>query len=131
MLLSWYSYFRFYFSHNQTHSSIIQEHTNIYSESCRSLAYSEPWHIPITKHIQTPRYIHNTMLNIFAKALVVCIRANQHDNSLTHFFTLINTLLIGNIAFFKFITQTLFLHLLIEKKPLKIGIQRNNLHIFL
>ena len=26
-----------------------------YSESCVSLVYSEPWHIPITKHIQTPR----------------------------------------------------------------------------
>ena len=25
------------------------------------MAYSEPWHIPITKHIQTPRYILNTI----------------------------------------------------------------------
>ena len=33
-----------------------------------SLAYSKPWHIPITKHIQTLRYIHNTILNIFTKA---------------------------------------------------------------
>ena len=27
-----------------------------------------PWHIPITKHIQTPRYIHSTILPIFKKA---------------------------------------------------------------
>ena len=59
MLLSLYSYSRFSFRHIQTYSSIIQEHT---------LAYSKPWPIPITKHIQTPRYIHNTILNIFAKA---------------------------------------------------------------
>ena len=32
-----------------------------------SPAYSEPWHIPITKHIQPPRCIHNTILNIFTK----------------------------------------------------------------
>ena len=32
------------------------------------LAYSEPCHILITKHIQTQRYIHNTILNIFTKA---------------------------------------------------------------
>ena len=41
------------------YSSIIQEHTH---------AYSEPWHILVTKHNQTPRYIHNTILNIFTKA---------------------------------------------------------------
>ena len=50
------------------HSSIIQEHTHAYSEPCVSLAYSEPCHILITKHIQTLRYIHNTILNIFTKA---------------------------------------------------------------
>ena len=27
-----------------------------------------PWHIHITKHIQTPTYIHNTILNVFTKA---------------------------------------------------------------
>ena len=59
MLLSLYSYFRFCFRHIQTYSSIVQEHT---------YAYSEPWHIRITKHIQTPRHIHNTMLKIFTKA---------------------------------------------------------------
>ena len=32
------------------------------------LTYSEPWYIPITKHIQAPGYIHNTILNIFRKA---------------------------------------------------------------
>ena len=31
--------------------------------------HSVPWHIPITKHIQTLRYIYNTLLNIFTKAL--------------------------------------------------------------
>ena len=50
------------------HSSIIQEHAHAYSELCVSLVYAEPWYILITKHIQTPRYIHNTILNIFARA---------------------------------------------------------------
>ena len=49
------------------YSSIAQEHTHAYKEPCVSLAYSEPWHIPITKHIQTQRHIHNTILNIFSK----------------------------------------------------------------
>ena len=61
-------YFRFCFTHIQTYSSIIQDHTHTYSEPCVSLGYSKPWHIPITKHIQTLRYIHNTTLNIFTKA---------------------------------------------------------------
>ena len=68
MLLSLYSYFRFCFRHIQTYSRIIQEHTHAYSVPSVSLAYSEPWHILITKHIQTPRYIHNTIFNIFTKA---------------------------------------------------------------
>ena len=68
MLLSLYSYFSFCFRHIQTYSSIIQEHTHAYSELCVCLAYSEPCHILITKHIQTQRYIHNTILNIFTKA---------------------------------------------------------------
>ena len=42
------------------YSSIAQKHT---------YAYLEPWHILIAKHIRTPRYIHNTILNIFTKAL--------------------------------------------------------------
>ena len=67
MLLILYSYFRFRFRHIGTYSSIIQDHTHAYSEPCVPLAYSEPWHIPTTKHIQTPRYIHNTILNIFTK----------------------------------------------------------------
>ena len=62
------SYFRFCFRHVLTYSSIIQEHTHAYSEPSVSLAYSKPWHISITKHIQTLRYIHNTILNIFTKA---------------------------------------------------------------
>ena len=68
MLLRLHSYFRFCFRHVQTYSSIIQEHTHAYSEPSVSLAYSKPWHISITKHIQTLRYIHNTILNIFTKA---------------------------------------------------------------
>ena len=68
MLLSLHSYFRFCFRHVLTYSSIIQEHTHAYSEPSVSLAYSKPWHISITKHIQTLRYIHNTILNIFTKA---------------------------------------------------------------
>ena len=67
MLLSWYSYFRLCFRHIQTYSSIIQEDTNVYSEPCVSLAYSEPCHILITRHFQIPRYIHNIILNISQK----------------------------------------------------------------
>ena len=51
-----------------TYSSIIQEHTHAFLEPFVSLVYSEPWHIPITKHFNTKRYIHNTILNIFTKA---------------------------------------------------------------
>ena len=68
MLLSLYSSFRFCFRHVQTYSSIIQEHIHTQSQLSVSLAYSKPWHISITKHIQTLRYIHNTILNIFTKA---------------------------------------------------------------
>ena len=42
--------------------------THAYSEPSISLTHSKPWHISITKHIQTLRYIHNTILNIFTKA---------------------------------------------------------------
>ena len=66
--LSLQSYFTFCFRHIQTYSSIIQEHTHAYSQPCVSLPNSEPWSIPIIKHIQTPRYNHNTTLNIFTKA---------------------------------------------------------------
>ena len=68
VLPSLYSYFRFCFRHIQTYSSIIQEDTHAYSEPCVFLTYSEYWHIPITKDIPNPRYIHNTLLNIFTKA---------------------------------------------------------------
>ena len=49
------------------HSSIIQEHSRTYSELFVSLAYSGRWHIPFTKYIQTPRYIHITILRIVTK----------------------------------------------------------------
>ena len=68
VLLSLHSYFRFCFRHGLSYSSIIQEHTHAYLEPSVSFAYSKPWHIPITKHIQTLRYIHNTTLNIFTNA---------------------------------------------------------------
>ena len=48
VLLSLYIYCRFCFRHIQIYSSIIQEHN--------------------TKYIQTTRYIHNTILNIFTRA---------------------------------------------------------------
>ena len=51
--------FRFCFRDIQIYSSIIQEHTHAYSELCVSLLNSEPW------HTQAPKYIHNTILNIF------------------------------------------------------------------
>ena len=66
--LNLHSYFKFCFRQVQTYSSIIQEHTHAYSEPSVSLVYSKPWHISITKNIQTLRYIHNTILNIFTKA---------------------------------------------------------------
>ena len=69
MLLSLYNYFRFCFRHIQTYLTITQEHTHAYSKSCVSQPYSEPWHIPITRHIQTPWYIHTIVLKIFTKAL--------------------------------------------------------------
>ena len=72
VLLSFHSYFRFCFRDVQTYSSIIQEDTHTYSEPSVSLAYSKRWHWhiknSITKHIQTLRYIHDTILNIFTKA---------------------------------------------------------------
>ena len=49
----------------QSYSSITQEHTHAYTEPCVFPAYSETWQIPITKYIQVPRHIHNTILNIF------------------------------------------------------------------
>ena len=52
----------------QAYLSIVQEHAHAYSEPCVSMAYSEPWHFPITNNIQAPSYIHNTILNIFTKA---------------------------------------------------------------
>ena len=48
--------------------SDIFRYTHIYTEICGFLIYSEAWHIPIRKQIQTLRYIHNTILNIFTKA---------------------------------------------------------------
>ena len=69
MILSLYNYFRFFFRYIQTYSSIIQEHTHAYSELCVSLAYSEPWHIPITKYIQTPSYINNTQEGLNKKEM--------------------------------------------------------------
>ena len=68
VLLSFHSQFRFCFRHALTYSSIIQEHTDAYSEPSVSLEYPKPWHIPITKHIQTIRYIHSNILNILTKA---------------------------------------------------------------
>ena len=62
VLLSLCSYFMFCFKHVQTYSNIIQEHTHAYSEHCLSLPNSEPW------HIQTPRYTHIIIFNIFTKA---------------------------------------------------------------
>ena len=44
------------------------KYAHAYSDLCVSLAYSEPCHIIITKLIQAPRYIHNTILTIFTKA---------------------------------------------------------------
>ena len=76
MLLSLHSCSSFCFRHFQTYSSIIQEHIDAYSEHYVSLAYSKPWYIPISKHIQALRYIHNTILNIFTNAQSWTFNAN-------------------------------------------------------
>ena len=68
MLLNLHRVLRFCFRHVQTYSNIIQEHIHAYSELSVFLAYSKPWRVPITKHILTLQYIHNTILNIFTKA---------------------------------------------------------------
>ena len=61
---------------------------------------------------------------------VACFAANQHPNSLILFFTLINTLLIGNIEFFEFFTQTHFFILFNRKKPPKNRYTRKQLTHF-
>ena len=68
VLLGLHSYCWFCFRHIQTYSGIIQDHIHAYLELSVSLAYLKPWDIPITKYIQTLRYTHNTILNIFTKA---------------------------------------------------------------
>ena len=40
---------------------------SVFEHFSGSVAYSKPWHIPITKHIQTLRYIYNTRLRFFKK----------------------------------------------------------------
>ena len=54
----------------QAYLDISKHYSRIYaySESCLPLTNSESWCICITKHIHTPRYIHNTILNIFTKS---------------------------------------------------------------
>ena len=55
----------------QANSGIFKHYSRTYyaySGLSVSLAYSKPWDIPTTKHIQTLRYIHNTIFNIFTKA---------------------------------------------------------------
>ena len=52
---------RHFCTHVQMYSGIIQEHAHTYSEPSASLAYSKPWNIPVTKHIQTLRCIYNTI----------------------------------------------------------------------
>ena len=107
-----YSYFRFCFRHIQTYSRIIQGHTHAYLVPSVSLAYSEPCHILITKHIQTPRYIHNTILNIFTKA-----PSWTFDTVLNAPLSLKNAILYGSLtlrfthilAFSRFIQPYLFL----------------------
>ena len=78
MLLNLHSYFRFSFRHVQTYSSIIQEYIHAYLELSVSLPYSNPWYIPITKHIHALRYIHNAMLNSFPKAQSRTFDANRN-----------------------------------------------------
>ena len=57
--LAYTAIFGYCFRHIQTYASIAEERTH---------AYSELWHIPITKYIQNPRHVHNTVSNIFTKA---------------------------------------------------------------
>ena len=48
----------------------MKEHTHEYSALSIDYIYISAYleHILVTKHIQTPRYIHDTILNIFKKA---------------------------------------------------------------
>ena len=57
----------------QAYSDILEHYSRAYSHIFRTLcilAYSVPWHIPITKYIQTSRYIDNTILNIFLRSSI-------------------------------------------------------------
>ena len=60
--------------------------------------------------------------------LVLCFAANQCPNLLIPFFTLINILFINNNAVLITSHKHIFFTLFNRKKPLKIGIQGNNLH---
>ena len=54
----------------QACSYIFEHYSRAYSRTLRSFCVlgTKPCRILITKHIQTLRYIHNTILNIFTKA---------------------------------------------------------------
>ena len=109
VILSFYSYFRFSFRDIQKYSSIIQEHTYAFSKLCVASPNSEPLHIPNTKHIQIPRYLHNTILNIFAKAPSRTFDTALLSNFQSHF-TVSLTLHIRHIqAYSRFIQPCLVL----------------------
>ena len=81
-LLSLNSYCRLCFRYIQIYSSINQAHTQAFSGV--SLTYSAQQHIPITNHIQTPSYIHNTILNFsttFYKVLEVPLSYRKYLTS--------------------------------------------------
>ena len=73
MLLSLCRYFRFFlkFPWFQANIDIFEHNSRAYSRIFRTLCISNIFRNQESsyhKHIQTPRYIHNTTLNIFTKA---------------------------------------------------------------
>ena len=71
-----------------------------------------PWHTLIPKHIQAPRYIHNTILNIFHKNSILDVWYSSECASLLKmlYFTVSLTLYLRHIlAFSRFIQPYLFL----------------------
>ena len=61
----------------------------------------------------------------------VCFCATQRDNSLIPFFKPKNIFLTSTNTIFNIITYTHSFRTFNQKRPLKMGIQENNLHIFL
>ena len=67
VLLSLHSYYVLFQPYSEKFKHYSRECSRIFRTLCISGIF-KTWYVPITKHIQTPRYIHNTILSIFTKA---------------------------------------------------------------